>query len=90
MFQKSIPQTIESSLEYLAKELYLVDGNLAHVVRVSSRPLAPGGSWKGIEEFYELVPTSESQSFVMTLVQSFQFGSSAGPVLSTLANIFES
>lgn len=32
-----------------------------------------------------MVPSSEAQSFVMTLVQSLQFGSSVGQVLGTLA-----
>ncbi|MFS1502715.1 type II secretion system F family protein [Vibrio lentus] len=77
--------TIESSLEYLAKELHSVDSNLAHVVRVTVERSRLVGLEKALEEFYELVPTSESQSFVMTLVQSLQFGSSVGPVLSTLA-----
>lgn len=77
--------TIESSLEYLAKELHSVDSNLAHVVRVTVERSRLVGLEKALEEFYELVPTSESQSFVMTMVQSLQFGSSVGPVLSTLA-----
>ncbi|SON52723.1 Flp pilus assembly protein TadC [Vibrio tapetis subsp. tapetis] len=77
--------TIESSLEYLAKELQSVDANLAYVVRVTVERSRLVGLEKALEEFYELVPTSESQSFVMTIVQSLQFGSSVGPVLSTLA-----
>ena len=77
--------TIESSLEYLAKELHSVDSNLAHVVRVTVERSRLVGLEKALEEFYELVPTSESQSFVMTMVQSLQFGSSVGPVLATLA-----
>ncbi len=64
--------TIESSLEYLAKELHSVDGNLAHVVRVTVERSRLVGLEKALEEFYELVPTSESQSFVMTMVQSLQ------------------
>ncbi|MGF1839861.1 type II secretion system F family protein [Vibrio atlanticus] len=78
--------TIESSLEYLAKELHSVDSNLAHVVRVTVERSRLVGLEKALEEFYELVPTSESQSFVMTMVQSLQFGSSVGPVLVTLAS----
>ncbi|MHC6529217.1 MULTISPECIES: type II secretion system F family protein [unclassified Vibrio] len=77
--------TIESSLDYLSKELQTVDRNLAYVVRVTVERARLVGIEKALEEFYELVPTSESQSFVMTLVQSLQFGSSIGPVLATLA-----
>ncbi|MCZ8489830.1 hypothetical protein O9992_30610 [Vibrio lentus] len=77
--------TIESP-RVLGEELHSVDSNLAHVVS-DSRTLAPGGvlkrHWKNFTN--SLLPTSESQSFVMTLVQSLQFGSSVGPVLSTLA-----
>ncbi|OAJ95692.1 type II secretion system F family protein [Vibrio bivalvicida] len=77
--------TIESSLDYLSKELATVDRNLAYVVRVTVERSRLVGLEKALEEFYDLVPTSESQSFVMTLVQSLQFGSSIGPVLATLA-----
>ncbi|MDC5819372.1 type II secretion system F family protein [Vibrio europaeus] len=77
--------TIESSLDYLSKELAAVDRNLAYVVRVTVERSRLVGLEKALEEFYDLVPTSESQSFVMTLVQSLQFGSSIGPVLATLA-----
>lgn len=77
--------TIESSLDYLSKELVTVDRNLAYVVRVTVDRSRLVGLEKALEEFYDLVPTSESQSFVMTMVQSLQFGSSIGPVLATLA-----
>ncbi|MDC5842346.1 type II secretion system F family protein [Vibrio europaeus] len=77
--------TIESSLDYLSKELATVDRNLAYVVRVTVERSRLVGLEKALEEFFDLVPTSESQSFVMTLVQSLQFGSSIGPVLATLA-----
>ena len=77
--------TIESSLEYLAKELETVDTHLARIVTITSERSKLVGLQKSLEEFYELVPTSESQSFVMTLIQSIQFGSSIGSVLSTLA-----
>lgn len=78
--------TIESSLDYLSKELTTVDKHLAYVVRVTVERSKLVGVEKALEEFYDLVPTSESQSFVMTLVQSLQFGSSIGPVLATLAS----
>ena len=77
--------TIESSLEYLAKELQMVDRQLARVVLITVERAKLVGLDKSLQEFYDLVPTSESQSMVMTLVQSLQFGSSVGSILSNLS-----
>ncbi|EGR0106794.1 pilus assembly protein TadC [Vibrio vulnificus] len=77
--------TIEASLEYLAKELQTVDKYLAFTVNATVQRSKVIGIEKALEEFYEMVPSSEAQSFVMTLVQSLQFGSSVGQVLGTLA-----
>ncbi|WP_391090561.1 type II secretion system F family protein [Vibrio sp. NH-UV-68] len=77
--------TVESSLDYLSKELVTVDKHLAYVVRITVERSRLVGLEKALEEFRDLVPSSEAQSFVMTLVQSLQFGSSVGPVLATLA-----
>ncbi|MGR2884253.1 type II secretion system F family protein [Vibrio vulnificus] len=77
--------TIEATLEYLAKELQTVDKYLAFTVNVTVQRSKIIGIEKALEEFYEMVPSSEAQSFVMTLVQSLQFGSSVGQVLGTLA-----
>ncbi|EGR0669109.1 type II secretion system F family protein [Vibrio vulnificus] len=77
--------TIEATLEYLAKELQTVDKYLAFTVNVTVQRSKVIGIEKALEEFYEMVPSSEAQSFVMTLVQSLKFGSSVGQVLGTLA-----
>ncbi|EIE1223975.1 type II secretion system F family protein [Vibrio vulnificus] len=77
--------TIEATLEYLAKELQMVDKYLAFTVNVTVQRSKVIGIEKALEEFYEMVPSSEAQSFVMTLVQSLKFGSSVGQVLGTLA-----
>ncbi|HAS6320254.1 TPA: type II secretion system F family protein [Vibrio vulnificus] len=77
--------TIEATLEYLAKELQTVDKYLAFTVNVTVQRSKVIGIEKALGEFYEMVPSSEAQSFVMTLVQSLQFGSSVGQVLGTLA-----
>ncbi|EJA3103684.1 type II secretion system F family protein [Vibrio vulnificus] len=77
--------TIEATLEYLAKELQTVDKYLAFTVNVTVQKSKVIGIEKALEEFYEMVPSSEAQSFVMTLVQSLKFGSSVGQVLGTLA-----
>ncbi|WP_299014178.1 type II secretion system F family protein [uncultured Photobacterium sp.] len=78
--------TIESSLDYLAKEISTVDQNLAYAVKMTVERSRLVGIEKAINEFVELVPTSEAQSFAMTLTQSLQYGSSVGPVLSSLAS----
>ncbi|CCN34576.1 putative Flp pilus assembly protein TadC [Vibrio nigripulchritudo SO65] len=77
--------TIESSLDFLSKEIATVDENLAYVLRKTTERSRLVGLEKALEEFYEMVPTTEAQSFVMTLTQSLQYGSSVGPVLATLA-----
>ncbi|BDU36995.1 type II secretion system F family protein [Vibrio nigripulchritudo] len=77
--------TIESSLEFLSKEIATVDENLAYVLRRTTERSRLVGLEKALAEFYETVPTTEAQSFVMTLTQSLQYGSSVGPVLATLA-----
>ncbi|QNE03541.1 type II secretion system F family protein [Vibrio vulnificus] len=77
--------TIEATLEYLAKELQTVDKYLAFTVNVTVQRSKVIGINKALEEFYEMVPSSEAQSFVMTLIQSLKFGSSVGQVLGTLA-----
>lgn len=78
--------TVESSLEYLGEELEAIDLSLAYVIKATVDRSKIVGIEKALNEFYDLVPTPESQSFVMTLVQSLQFGSSVGPTLKTLAS----
>ncbi len=78
--------TVESSLEYLAEEIETIDKSLAYVIKATVDRSKVVGIEKALEEFYELIPTSEAQSFVMTLAQSLQFGSSVGPTLKTLAS----
>ncbi|MGF1798873.1 type II secretion system F family protein, partial [Photobacterium swingsii] len=78
--------TIESSLDYLSKEISTVDENLGYVVFKTVERSKVVGIEKAIDEFHQLVPTSEAQSFAMTLKQSLQYGSSVGPVLSSLAS----
>ncbi|MCF7361906.1 pilus assembly protein TadC [Vibrio diazotrophicus] len=77
--------TIEASLDYLGTELNVVDRDLAFVVRCTVERASIVGIEQALDEFHELVPTNEVQSFAMTLNQSLNFGSSIGPVLSSLA-----
>ncbi|MEF3020270.1 type II secretion system F family protein [Vibrio mimicus] len=78
--------TIEACLEYLAFELRTVDHHLAYVVKKTVERSKLVGLEKALNEFYDLVPTAEAQSFVMTMTQSLKYGSSIGPVLATLAS----
>lgn len=78
--------TIESCLEFLAKELYHIDKNLAYTVNVVSERTKIVGIEKSLNEFYNLVPSNEFQSFVMTLQQNIQYGSSIAPMLSSLSS----
>lgn len=78
--------TIEACLEHLAGELATVDEHLAYNVKMISERSKLVGIDKAINEFHERVPTNEAQSFVMTLTQSLQYGSSVGPVLAGLAS----
>lgn len=78
--------TLEASMEYLSTELKTIDENLAFVVKKTSERAKIIGLDKALSEFYDLVPTAESQSFVMTLTQSLKYGSSVGAILSSLAS----
>ncbi len=78
--------TIEASLEYLAKELKTVDRDLAYVVQVTVDRSKVIGIESALKEFCKMVPTSEAQSFVMTILNNIQFGSSISAVLLSLAS----
>ncbi|HCE3069066.1 TPA: type II secretion system F family protein, partial [Vibrio parahaemolyticus] len=78
--------TLEASLDYLSNELKTVDENLAYVVKKTSERAKIVGLDRALTEFYDLVPTTEAQSFVMTLTQSLKYGSSVGAVLASLAS----
>ncbi|WED24571.1 type II secretion system F family protein [Vibrio sp. JC009] len=78
--------TIEACLDHLAGELVTVDEHLAYNVKKITERAKLVGIEKAINEFYERIPTNEAQSFVMTLTQSLQYGSSIGPVLAGLAS----
>ncbi len=77
--------TVESCLEFLAKELHDIDKSLAYTVNAVSERTRLVGIERALDEFYVLVPTNEFQSFVMTLKQNIQYGTSIAPVMSSLA-----
>lgn len=78
--------TVESSLTYLAKELSIIDRELSYVLQKTVDRMEVVGIDKALNEFHEMLPTSEAKSFVTTISNNVKFGSSIGPVLLTLAS----
>ncbi|MUK62149.1 type II secretion system F family protein [Aliivibrio fischeri] len=77
--------TIESSLNYLAKEMQGFDKDLAHMIARTNDRANIIGLEPALDELYVRVPTNEMRSFVMTLKQSLHYGSSIYEILNTLA-----
>lgn len=77
--------TIEASVAYLAHEMEGFDADIAHMLHKTNERAKLVGLESALEELYARVPTNEVRSFVMTLNQSLQYGSSIYEVLSNLA-----
>ncbi|MGY3569992.1 type II secretion system F family protein [Vibrio paucivorans] len=78
--------TIESSMGHLAKEMKGFDRDVSQLLtKVNSRSRVIGLP-RALDEIYEDVPTSEVRSFVMTLKQSLQYGSSISDMLDNLSS----
>lgn len=77
--------TIESAMNYLSKEMVGFDKELAGLLKKTNDRARLVGMQKALDELYEDIPSSEMRSFVMTLKQSLQYGSSIYGVLTTLA-----
>ncbi|GAK83911.1 type II/IV secretion system protein TadC [Vibrio ponticus] len=77
--------TIEASMGYLAKEMVGFDKDIAYMLNKTNERAKLVGLERSLEELYARVPTPEIRSFVMTLTQSLQYGSSIYTVLTTLA-----
>ncbi|MDN3681426.1 type II secretion system F family protein [Vibrio tapetis subsp. quintayensis] len=77
--------TIEAAMAYLGKEMQGFDKDLAHVLKRTNDRARLVSLEVALQELYQRVPTSEVRSFVMTLNQSLQYGSSIYDVLVTLA-----
>lgn len=77
--------TIEASFAYLAKELQGFDRNLCYQVKMT----ADSGKIKGIEralnDLSNRLPAPEVSSFVLTIIQNIQYGSSVANILADLA-----
>ncbi len=82
--------TIETSIAYLGEELKTFDRDLAFILRQLDARARVVGMSQALEELLDQYPSQEMRSFVYTLSQSLQYGSSIFDVLSTLsANIRE-
>ena len=82
--------TIEAAIDYLGEELNSFDKDLAYIMRRVSSISKVHSMQKAFDELLEHFPTRQMRSFVYTLSQSLQYGSSIYEVLTSLsANIRE-
>ncbi|USH05075.1 type II secretion system F family protein [Grimontia kaedaensis] len=77
--------TIETTLFYLTSEMAAFDRDMAYMLKRLRDRTQTVGLEKALGELHERVPAPEMRSFVMTLSQSIQHGTSIYGVLSTLA-----
>lgn len=77
--------TIEAAMSYLSKEMAGFDKDLTEVLRKTNDRARIVGLASALDELYLRIPSNEMRSFVMTLKQSLQYGSSIYSVLTTLA-----
>ncbi|WP_161987236.1 type II secretion system F family protein [Vibrio panuliri] len=77
--------TIEASLSYLAKEIRHFEPKISLLLERMNDRANVVGLEKALDEVYDHVPTTEMRSFVMTLKQSLQYGSSIYSTLTTLS-----
>ncbi|MGR5117600.1 type II secretion system F family protein [Vibrio astriarenae] len=77
--------TIEASLLYLAEELESFDSDLCYQIKKTSDMAKIHGLEKSLNDFSERVPTTAVRSFVLTIIQNLQYGTSISNVLSDLA-----
>jgi tight adherence protein C len=77
--------TIEASLIYLGKELEQFDMDLSYQIQRTSDSSKIHGLEKALNDLGDRVPTIAIRSFVLTIVQNLQYGTSVAQVLSDLA-----
>lgn len=77
--------TIEASLTYLADELEVFDTDLCYQVKRVSDSSKIKGLEKALHDFSERIPTPPIRSFVLTVVQNLQYGTSISQVLTDLS-----
>ncbi|MDN2480404.1 type II secretion system F family protein [Vibrio agarivorans] len=77
--------TIEASFAYLAKELQGFDKDLCYQIKKTSDAGKLYGIEKALTDLAERLPSAEMSSFVLTIIQNIQYGSSVSNILSSLA-----
>ncbi|MFT2099116.1 type II secretion system F family protein [Marinomonas sp. 2405UD66-6] len=77
--------TIEAAMSYLTKELSSFDKDLGFILTKTNDRTKIVGLNQALDELYVRVNSHEMRSFVMTLKQSLQYGSSIYNVLTTLS-----
>lgn len=77
--------TIEASFAYLSKELETFDRDLCYQIKKTSDFGKIQGIDKALYNLSERVPSPEMSSFVLTIIQNIQYGSSISMILSDLA-----
>lgn len=78
--------TIEASMEYLSQEMKDFDPDLGYQLNKTKDRTKVVGLETALDEMFERVPSNEMRSFVITLKQSVQYGSSIYQVLTTLSS----
>ncbi|MCG9787146.1 type II secretion system F family protein [Vibrio barjaei] len=77
--------TIEAALIYLGKELAEFDSDLCYQVKRTSDSAKIHGLEKALNDLSDRIPTPAVRSFVLTIIQNLQYGTSVAQVLSDLA-----
>ncbi|GAM60282.1 type II/IV secretion system protein tadC [Vibrio ishigakensis] len=77
--------TIEASLDYLGRELEAFDKDLCYQIKRTSDSAKLIGLERALNDFSERVPTHIVQSFVLTILQNLNYGTSIAQVLGDLA-----
>lgn len=77
--------TIEAAMTYLSKEITSFDKDLGVILNKTNDRTKIIGLEQALDELYIRVPSNEMRSFVMTINQSLQYGTSIYHVLTTLS-----
>lgn len=77
--------TIEAALAYLGKELAEFDSDLCYQIKRTSDSAKIHGVEKALNDLTERIPTPAIRSFVLTIIQNLQYGTSVAQILSDLA-----
>ncbi|WP_394152155.1 type II secretion system F family protein [Vibrio maritimus] len=77
--------TVEATFDYLGQELDSFDRDLCYQVRRTAESAKIKGLEKALNDLSDRLPTPEVRSFVLTVIQNLQYGTSIAQVLSNLA-----